>query len=63
MRPETFKTETETRKKGLKTKSQKTSSLQIIQQICRIKKVVKFIDLQKLLSFYGATIFLGCPYA
>ena len=43
--------------------SLKTSSLQIIQQSSRIKKVVKFIDLQKLLSFCGPTIFHGCPYA
>ena len=43
--------------------SLKTSSLQRIQQSCRIKKVVKFIDLQKLLSLYGPTIFHGCLYA
>ena len=58
MRPKIFKTETETHKNGLK-----TPSLQIIQQSRRIKIVVKFIDLQKLLSFYGWTIFHGCPYA
>jgi len=28
-----------------------------------MKTVVKFIDLQKLLSLYGLTIFHGCPYA
>jgi len=32
-------------------------------QSCWIKKVVKFIDFQKLPSFYGPTIFHGCPYA
>ena len=58
MRPETFKTETETRKNGLK-----TSSLQIIQQSYRIKTVAKFIDLQSCLSFHGPTISHGCLYA
>jgi len=50
MRPETFKTETKTRKNGLNTKSQDLS-LQIIWKNCRIKAVVKFVDLQSCYLF------------
>jgi len=60
MRPETFKTET--RKNGLETKSQDFITANNPTKLSN-QKVVKLIDLQKLLSFYGLTIFHGCPYA
>jgi len=60
MRPETFKTETF--KIGLDTKSQDFITANNPTKLSN-KKVVKFIDLQRVLSFYGPTTFHGWPHA
>jgi len=59
MRPETFKTKTETRKNGLETKSPDFITVKIPTMLSN-QKSFKCIDLEKLLS---RTIFHGFPYA
>ena len=58
MRPESFKTESETHKKWSQDHVSRFHQLQIIQQSCQIKTVVKFIDLQSCYLFMVQQIFM-----
>jgi len=57
MRPGTFKTETKTRKNGLKTESQDFTANHP-KKICQIKTVVKFTDLQSCYLFVVRQFFM-----